>query len=91
MNSDEFKALWASLNETQRKSVRAKAQWEYMSLFKVCNNYPGIWNDEQRLKALREPINDGTCPGCGGTLEQCQCCGNCGQPSCNCDNERNET
>jgi hypothetical protein len=54
MTHYEFKALWASLDEDQKTSVRLKADWEQMTLWAVCNSYPGIWNDPQRLGVIRQ-------------------------------------
>lgn len=50
----EYKKLWATLNEDQKESVRGKAQWEHMTLWAVCNEYPGIWNHPGRLKTIRD-------------------------------------
>ena len=44
MTSDEFKKLWASLNENQRENVRTTARWEAMTLWAVCIEWPDIWN-----------------------------------------------
>lgn len=40
----EFSFLWDSLDEDQREEVRAKARWEKMTLWAVCNEWPEIWN-----------------------------------------------
>jgi hypothetical protein len=53
MTSEEFDVLWKSLDEDQRDSVRIKAKWEHMGLWAVCDNWPGIWNHEGRLKDIR--------------------------------------
>lgn len=54
MTYDEFTKLWASLDEDQKESIRLKCQWEHMGLWAVCNEWPGIWNDPDRLKTIRE-------------------------------------
>jgi len=54
MSYAEFRLLWDSLNEDQRQSVKDKAAWEHITLWKVCNEYPGIWDDAQRLETIRE-------------------------------------
>jgi len=54
MTSKEFDYLWKSLDEDQKDSVRIKAGWEHMTLWAVCNSWPGIWNHEERLKSIRE-------------------------------------
>ncbi len=53
MTYDEFKKLWASLDEDQKESVRLKARWEAMTLWAICDEWPGIWNDKERLKDIR--------------------------------------
>ena len=54
MTLEEFDTLWKSLDIDQKDSVRIKAKWERMSLWAVCNEWPGIWNRESRLKDIRE-------------------------------------
>ncbi len=39
----EFKVRWANLSEPQRERVRAKANWEHMTLWAVLNEW---WTDE---------------------------------------------
>jgi hypothetical protein len=51
---EKFEKLWKSLDEDQKDSVRMKAKWEHMSTWAVCNEWPGIWNDEKRLRDIRE-------------------------------------
>jgi hypothetical protein len=53
MSHADFRKLWDSLDEDRRDSIRHKARWEGMTLWAVCNEYPGIWNDEARLKDIR--------------------------------------
>lgn len=44
MTSEEFDKLWKSLNEPQKQRVKDKAKWEHMSLWAICNEWPGIWD-----------------------------------------------
>lgn len=53
MTYSEFMMLWGSLTDDQKESVCLKAKWEHITLWAVCDNYPDIWNDEGRLKAIR--------------------------------------
>ena len=39
---DEYRELWASFSERHRERVRAKAQWEAMSLWAVLNEWPSL-------------------------------------------------
>ena len=43
--SDEFTNAWRKLTENQRARVRAKAQWEHMSLLAVLREWTD-WKDE---------------------------------------------
>ncbi len=43
----EFKQWWNALSEEQKDRVRAKAQWEHMSLSAVRLEWPGIENAPQ--------------------------------------------
>ncbi len=46
MTYNEFKKLWASLDENQRERVRQKSQWEHMGLWAVCNEWgPSLWKE----------------------------------------------
>ena len=53
MTYKEFDELWKSFDEDQKDSVRIKAKWEHMTLWAICNEWPGIWNHEGRLKDIR--------------------------------------
>ena len=53
MTYKEFDELWKSFDEDQKDSVRIKAKWEHMTLWAVCNEWPEIWNREERLKDIR--------------------------------------
>ena len=55
MDYAEFRLLWDSLSEQQKESVRLKANWEHMTVWAICNEWPNIWKDEQRLATINRP------------------------------------
>ena len=44
MTYEEYRALWVSLTEAQKERVRNKCRWEHMTLWAVCEEWPGIWD-----------------------------------------------
>ena len=50
MTSDEFDNLWKSLTDKQKQRVRDKARWEHMTLWAICNEWPGIWEKQEEVK-----------------------------------------
>ncbi len=52
MTNAEWKRKWASFTKNQKARIRAKAQWEHMSLSAVLREWPDGWEDD--------PISDAT-------------------------------
>jgi hypothetical protein len=38
----EYRAMWESMTEEERDRVRAKAEWEHMSLWAVLDEWPSL-------------------------------------------------
>jgi len=49
--NDEFTNVWRKLTENQRARVRAKAQWEHMSLSAVLREWPALKEEPESAPA----------------------------------------
>lgn len=42
MTGQDWRVLWGSLSDAQKERIRAKAQWEHMSLLAVIREWPDL-------------------------------------------------
>jgi hypothetical protein len=70
MTYPDFKRVWAAMTEAERDSVRAKAGWEQMSLWRVLVDWPSLVPERLRNAAEASREADQVVWGAGYDFEQ---------------------